>query len=214
MSILRQSLQQSGFANVTTTPTHVRYFPCPTGTFVNASTKHSSSCEDCPPGKFLPCDLTLVNVPSSISLSLFLKFQTLVFFVVVVVVVFFNMYSCLYSLIHSSILIVLSIRPFPSLFFDRPVQQPLRLLIGLRSVLLLLLSVKLPSVDSFQPRYWSLKSICLPSPSNKSFRCNDSSFSSNIFSFDALLFIFLNLFLISGALTFFRNKNKWNTLRK
>ena len=163
MAILRRSLKQSGFANETITKQHIRYFPCATGTFVNASIKDWPSCELCPPGKFLPCDLTLANVLSSISLSLSLSQVSDFSFVVVVVVVavFFNMYishvhSCLYSLIHWSILIVLSLLPCSSLFFDRPVQQPLRLLTGLRSVLLLLLSVKLPSVDSFQPRYWLL----------------------------------------------------------
>ena len=79
-AILRQLLQQSGFANETVMQQHVRYFPCRKGTFVNASIKDWPSCELCPPGKFLPCDLTLANVPLSISLSLSLslKFQTLV----------------------------------------------------------------------------------------------------------------------------------------
>ena len=101
-AILRQLLQQSGFANETVMQQQVRYFPCRKGTFVNASIKDWPSCELCPPGKFLPCDLTLANVPLSISLSLSLSQVSDFSFVVVV---FFNMYisyvhSCLYSLIH------------------------------------------------------------------------------------------------------------------
>ena len=216
MSILRQSLQQSGFANVTTTPTHVRYFPCPTGTFVNAAIKDWSSCERCPPGKFLPCDLPLVNVPSSISLSLFLKFQTLVFVVVVVVVVFFNMYSCLYSLIYWSILIVLSIRPFPSLFFDRPVQQPLRLLIvyvrycffyfQLNYLLLTPSNLVIDRLKAFvfPPLAINLFSVMIQASPVTSFPLTPCYSSSSIYF----------LYQERVRLTFFRNKNKWNTLRK
>ena len=53
IDIVQRLLQQSGFAKRTfTDEQRISFFPCPTGTFVNASIKDWPSCERCPPGKF------------------------------------------------------------------------------------------------------------------------------------------------------------------